>query len=126
MAPRAYPGQRTGSFGPHRVRQNVGTLVLKEHGGVVHQSGSQSAACHTAGRDRLFDIRNEGGRRLPPAGELPAESLTKAGRLRSIRIVKAFSVKVLREGPADSDLRHAWQFTLRHPLWSGLRCAPAV
>src|SRR6266404_6137390 len=35
-APRTYPGQRTRSFGPNWVRQNVKTSLLKEHGRVVH------------------------------------------------------------------------------------------
>ncbi len=64
---------------------------------MVHQSGSQSAAFHAAGRYGLLDVRNESGRRFRPAGQLPSEGLKKPGRLRSIRIVEALSVKVLTE-----------------------------
>ena len=66
---------------------------------MVHQSRSQRAAFHAAGRYGLLDVRNETGRRFRPAGELPSDDLPKPGRLRSIRIVEALSVKVLREIP---------------------------
>ena len=105
-APRTYPGQRTRSFGPNWVRQNVGTPLLKEHGRVVHQSGSQSAAFHAAGRYGLLDVRNETGRRFRPAGQLPSEDIKKPGRLRSIRIVEALSVKVLRKSRVAGALLH--------------------
>ena len=62
---------------------------------MVHQSGSQSAAFHTAGRYGWLDVRNETGRRFRPAGQLPSEDIEKPARLRSIRIVEALSVKVL-------------------------------
>ena len=105
-APRTYPGQRARSFGPNRVRQNVGTPLLKEHGRVVHQSDSQSAAFHTAGRYGWLDVRNEAGRRFRPAGQLPSERVEKPGRLRSIRIVEALSVKVLRKSQGACTLFH--------------------
>lgn len=98
-APRTYPGQRTGSFGPNRVRRNVGTPLLKEHGRVIHQSDSQSAAFDAAGRYGLLDVRNETGPRLRPAGQLPSQRIKKPGRLRSIRIVEALSVKSASEIP---------------------------
>jgi hypothetical protein len=66
-APRTGPGNRTRSLGPNRIRQDVGVPLLKEHGRVVHQSGSQSAAFHAAGRHGLFDVRNEPGRCFRPA-----------------------------------------------------------
>ena len=50
-----------------------------------------------AGRYGWLDVRNETGRRLRPAGQLPSERVKKPGRLRSIRIVEALSVKVLRK-----------------------------
>ena len=93
-APRTDPGQRTRSFGPDWVRQNIGTALLKEYGRVVHQGDSQSAAFHAAGRYGLFDIRNETGRPFRSAGQLPSEGLKHPGRLRSIRIVEAPAVKV--------------------------------
>jgi hypothetical protein len=99
-APRTDPGQRTCSFGPNWVRQNVGTPLLKEHGRVVHQSGSQVAAFHTAGRYGWLDVRYETGRRFRPAGQLPSEGLKRPGCLRSIRIVEALSIKVLRKSRA--------------------------
>src|SRR5713226_9471004 len=96
-APRTNPGERTRSFGPNWVRQNVGTPLLKEHRRVVHESGSQSAAFHTAGRYGLLNVRNETRRRFRPAGQFPSEGIKKPVRLRSIRIVEALSIKVLRK-----------------------------
>ena len=64
---------------------------------MVHYSGSQSAIFHTAGRSGWLDVRNETGRRLRPAGQLPSEGRNKAGRLGSIGIVEEPSVKMLRK-----------------------------
>src|SRR5689334_14537259 len=106
LAPRACPGHRTGSFGPQRVRQNVGTALLKEHGRVIHKSGPQSTAFYAADRYRLLDVRNEARRRLRPAGQLPAEGTKKPCRLRGTRIVEALSVKVLRKSRVAGTLLH--------------------
>src|SRR5690242_15270838 len=76
-APRACPEQWTGSFGPQRVRQNVGTALLKEHGRVVHKSGPQSTAFYAADRYGWLDIRNEARRRRRPTGQPPAEGIKK-------------------------------------------------
>src|ERR1700722_7624112 len=104
-APRTYPGQRTRSFGPDWIRQNVGARLLKEHGRVVQQSRSQSAAFHTTRRYGLLDVRQEVGRSFRPASQLPSEDVTKPGRRRSIRIVEALSVKVLRKSRVACTLR---------------------
>ena len=64
---------------------------------MIHQSGSQSAAFDTPGRYGLLDIRNEAGRGLRPAAQLPSEHVDKPGRLPGIGIVEALSVKVLRK-----------------------------
>src|ERR1700681_647648 len=101
-APRTYPGQRTRSFGPNWVRQNVRTQLLKEHGGVVHQSDSHSVAFHVAGRDGLLDVGNKTGRRFPPGGQHQSERIQKPGWLPTVRIVEALSIKVLREWSAGS------------------------
>src|SRR5579863_8153143 len=105
-APRTRPRQRTRTFGPYRVRQNVGTRLLKEHRGVVHESGSQHAAFHAAGWFRLFHVRDELGRRFRTAGQLPSEDITKPAHLRSIRIEETLSVKVLRKSRAAGTLLH--------------------
>ena len=105
-APRTYPGEGTRSFGPDWVRQDVGTLLLKQHGGVVDESGSQPGAFHTGGRYGLLDVGNETGRRRRPAGQLPSEGVKKTAHLRSVRIVEALSVKVLRKSRVACTLLH--------------------
>ena len=79
---------------------------------MVHQSGSQSAAFHAAGRYGLLDVRNETGRRFRPAGQLPSEGFKKPGGLRSIRIVEALSVKVLRKSRVACTFVHESPFIL--------------
>ena len=63
---------------------------------MVHERGSQSAAFHSAERYAWLNVRNEIGRPFRPAGQLPSNGIKKPGRLRSVRIVEALSVKVLR------------------------------
>src|SRR5262249_12952023 len=41
--PRSGPGHRTRTLGPNRIRQNVGTSLLKKHGRMVHQRDAQPA-----------------------------------------------------------------------------------
>jgi len=64
---------------------------------VVHQRGSQFAPFHAARRYGLLDVRNKSGGWFRPAGQLPSQRRKKPWRLRSIRIVEALSVKVLRK-----------------------------
>src|SRR5690348_7969112 len=96
-APRAYPGERTRSFGPDRVRQNIAAALLKEQRGMIDERGSQSAAVDTARRFGWLDIGNEAGRPFRPGAEFPSQGIQIPGRLRGIRIVKALSVKVFRK-----------------------------
>jgi hypothetical protein len=125
-APGTCPGQRTRPLGPNRVRQNVAPPLLKENGRVVHQSGSQFATLHAPGRYGLLDVRDETGRGFGPAGQFPSKRVKESGRLRSIGIVKALSVKVLWESRIECALLHesplirnldvggvpaSWQFT---------------
>src|SRR5579862_1531606 len=109
-ASRTYPGQWTHSLGPHRVRQNVEFPLLKEHGGMIHESGPQSTAFHAAGWYGLLNVRNETGRRFRPAGKLPSENVKISARLTGIRIVEVFSVKVLRKSRIAGTLRHESPF----------------
>ena len=58
----------------------------------------------------MLDVRNEPGRRFRPAGQFPSEGLKKPGRLRSVRIVEALSVKVLRKSWVACTLLHESPF----------------
>src|SRR5258708_11695012 len=78
--PRTRPGQRTRSFGPDWVRQNIASPLLKENRRVVHQSGSQSAPFQPAGRYSLIDVRKETRRRVRPTDQPPTESPKKTPR----------------------------------------------
>jgi hypothetical protein len=73
---------------------------------VVHQSGSQSRAIHSARGYGLLDVGDEPGRMFRPAGQLPSEEVTKSARLRSVRIVETLSVKVLRKSNVACTVVH--------------------
>ena len=64
---------------------------------MVHQSGSQPVAFHAGGGMDGSTSEMKAGGRFRPAGQLPSEDIEKAARLRSIRIVEALSVEVLRK-----------------------------
>ncbi len=64
---------------------------------MVDQRDAKLIAVHAGRRLRLLDIRDETGRWLRPAGELPSQEIQKTAHLGSVGIEKAFPVKVLRK-----------------------------
>lgn len=51
----------------------------------------------TQNNAKALGVRNEPGRRFRTSGQLPSDDIKIRVRLRSIRIVEALSVKVLRK-----------------------------
>ncbi len=64
---------------------------------------------HVRKRNRLINVRDEVWRRLRTTGQLPANKIKKAARLRRIGIVETLSVKV------------PWEFSIGHTLPGCLR-----
>jgi coproporphyrinogen III oxidase len=64
------PEQRTCSFRPNWIRQEIEAGALNKHSRVIHESNPDLSAFHLAGRYGLVDVRNEiwrwfGGAQLP-------------------------------------------------------------
>ena len=79
-AARTNHGERTCPLRPDRIGQNVGAALLEQHGGVVDQRNLQLVCFYAERRFRLHDVRNETGRRLRPAGQLPSQDVEEAAR----------------------------------------------
>ena len=80
--------------------------MLEQQRGMVDQRDPELIAFHARWRFRWLDVRNESGRWLRPAGELPSYDVEKAARLRRFRIEEALTVKVPRKRRCAGALLH--------------------